>query len=118
MSFVSSIARSQNTDLIKKRVTNTHCNASTSTVELSAEPLSFHDAAKRLSVDFGHTTRENFHRDLIKRQSTSKEVEDDEEDDTFNFRSNGTISLDTSFPPRITLYPIDLPVAVAGVGNR
>lgn len=72
-------------------------------------------------MDFGHTTREDFHRTLTKRQTTAEEIKEDKDDDTLNFRSNGTITLDTSFPARVTLYPLDLipiPITVDGASTR
>lgn len=100
-----------------KRITNSHCDASDSTIELDAEPLSLLDAATRVSVDFGHITRDSFLKTLSRRQTTAEEIEEDQSDDTLNFHENGTISLDTSFPPRVILYPLDLPNVVDVAGS-
>lgn len=66
-------------------------------------------------MDFGHIPRDNFLKTLSRRQTTAEEIAEDKADDTLNFHENGTISLDTSFPARVTLYPLDLPsVDIAG----
>lgn len=102
--------------LTDQRVKHTYYDASKSAVKLSTEILTLHNAAPRSSVDFGHITREDFHQTLSKRQTTPEEVKEDKEDDTFNFHSNGTFSLNTSFPTRVTLYPLNLPITVGGGG--
>lgn len=96
-------------------------NALESTVEFSAEPLAFRDAGRRMSVDFGHISRESFHKTLTKRQTTASEIADDKEDDTLNLHVNSTISLKTDLPTRAILWPplgSSIPVDVGNSGER
>lgn len=103
--------------MIDNRVKKIHWNPLGSTVEFLAKPLPLPDAAKRISVDFGHITRENFHETLTKRQTTPQDIADDKKDTTTNFHPNSTISLDTTFSPREVLWPLSSDVELDGGNN-
>lgn len=95
-----------------------HCDRLLSTVEFFAEPLVLLDAARRISVDFGHIPQEQFHRTLTKRQTTAEEIAEDQDDDTLNFHLDSTISLKTDLPPRITLPVSEIIEIASSVGGN